>query len=328
MQKIKFNTDVLSAVVQHVFNNDDVNTTIEDSEYPSKWIGKTLTEVLNVKYYSFKHRALSTKEKIKDLKKQDPDLDVNVLSVLDRSFCFVELDPIKRLFSKDIDELEISGTLQYWIQTDKIKILEELIENSNLATCGQKVPIVVNNISRDIVIYFDTPEVSSIEESEIGESCIATVGVTILLYPQISNMSDWKVQFLMTVDGQQKYVDLPIKNIVFNNSMVGKSVPRANKSECSDQVNLSNTTSVTLVFDGYKDNEVVKMLVSDTLSRGSLSETKISVNKLYSIKIIRDTVEYPYLMKISQYAITLPVGIENESHSLTLTTGRSDYGNQ
>ena len=138
MSKVKVSANAVLEIIQSIFNDEDVNDIIDDTTAPTKWKGKTIQEALNVEYYTFKHRPLSTEAIINE--NMQEGLTVNKLYAMDRSFCLLSLNGTERLFSKDVDMLTLSATMEYWIQTSKIQLLEDLIDNCNLATCGLRIP--------------------------------------------------------------------------------------------------------------------------------------------------------------------------------------------
>lgn len=319
MNKIKFKADTLKEIVQSIFNDADVNEKVTSAD-DQKWVGKTINDILNVEYYTFEHRVMPT-EKVEIL--QSGQVNLDTLSALSKSYCLVEIQNIKRLFSKDIDEIEVTGSLQYQIQPEKIKLLESLIELANLSTCGLKIPLKIGENEREFVIYFDNVDTSEIDTTTIGESVTATVMVTLLVMPKTMSYIDYTVQFLINED----YVTLPIKSLSFANSMTQKGISRINKPSATDTINLSNATIFTLVFDGYKDNEVVRMFANNTLSQGCVNRANANINKTYQMKITRDGTEFEYLVCIKDHSIIPNNSIENETHSLTLTTGEIYNGN-
>ncbi len=58
MNKVRITADAVLTIVRSIFKDEDINTVTEDIEKsaPEEWRGKTVSEILNVEYYTFKHR--------------------------------------------------------------------------------------------------------------------------------------------------------------------------------------------------------------------------------------------------------------------------------
>ena len=122
MKKIRITADAVLAIIRGIFEDEDVNITVDDAEAPETWQGKTVSEILNVEYYTFKHRPSSTQDAIRNILAAKGE--TNELAALNCAFGLLTVGEIERLFSKDIDTVVLSATLQYYIQTDKIKMLD------------------------------------------------------------------------------------------------------------------------------------------------------------------------------------------------------------
>jgi len=316
MVRAKFNADALSAIVQGLFNDAEVNTTITGGI--QEWEGKNITEILNTHYYTFKHRVLTLEEKIAIMKNQDPSLNEGVLNFMKQSYCLVSIDNQQRSWSKDIDQITVDGTLEFWLQTEKVKFLEELIENANIGVCGLRIPVEIGGQNRECVIYFENPKVSGMDIESLGETSIVTIGVSLIVYPAIASYSDWIVK--VQVNGEYKV--FPILRINFNNVMVPKSSPMMNNPSRANNSNLSNTTSITLEYQADKDNEVAEMLAFDSLSKAATNLTeRADNNKVYKIRAIRNNVQYDYDMKIQDHKLQVNNSLENETNVVVFATG-------
>ncbi len=316
MKKIKFTADTLMEIIKVIFLDEDVNKTIAGGN--QEWTGRKTCDILNIHYYTFKHKILSVKEKLKSMKKQDVALNLGGLDILNQSYCLVSIEQQQRLFSKDIDQLTIEGNLEFWLQTEKVKLLENLVEEANLATCGIRIPVNINGNERTCIVYFDSINVSSADNTELGETTIVNLGVTILLYPSFASYSDWQVAFEIN----NGWVDLPVIRINFNNSMVPKSLPMANNTTRANTINLSNTTSLTIEYNADKTNEAAEMFIADSLSKGAINiENKAENNKIYKTRLIRNGQEYIYNMKIQNHNLQVNNSIDGETNVIVLSTG-------
>ena len=228
MSKVKVSANAVLEIIQSVFNDEDVNDIIDDTTAPKNWRGKTIQEALNVEYYTFKHRPLSTEAIINE--KMQEGLTVNKLYAMDRSFCLLSLDGTERLFSKDVDMLILSATMEYWIQTSKIQLLEDLIDNCNLATCGLRIPVEFGEEKRQAVIILSPLQVTDVQTGTIcGEMAVCEVEVNLLLYPDVVSYSDYTVTFNW-FDETAKTATMPLTSISVVNTMTQKSVPVVNFS--------------------------------------------------------------------------------------------------
>lgn len=324
MSKVIFTADTLIAIIKKIFEDEDLDTVVESER--EDWKGKTLSEILNVDYYAYKHKPAATNSLKDILVAQDLTLTgLSVLDVLKRSFCLVKLDSVQRLYSKDIDQIGVEGTLQYWLQTDKVKLLEALIEASNIALCGLKLPVVIDGESRRVTLFFNTPQVTIEGQTEIGESAIVSVKVTMAVMPNTSSYADYQVLFdVPKLDNPEEteFVELAVTSIQFGNSMTPKSIPLMRDTAKNNNLNLSNVTVFTLVFDGYIGNRVVDMFANDILSKAALKvEEGADNNKTYPMKLIRLGKEYLYSLRIKDAKIGVNNDTGNEQFTVALATG-------
>ena len=322
MAKIIFTADTLIQILQTIFDDEDLNVVVNGGK--KSWQGKTINEILNVSYYSYKNRASTTKSIKEAIVAQDPNLsNVSLLEVLKRSFCLVSISNIQRLFSPDIDQLAVEGTLQYWIQTEKIKLLESLIEAANIMLCGIKLPVEINGENRKAILFFGNLSTTIDEEDEIGESAFVTINVSLMLSPNVVNYTDYKIEFAITNDDNQvEYIPLPITSIAIGNSMVPKSIPFANDTSRSNTINLSNATLFTISFDGYADNKIISHFTDSALSKAAVNvENKPDNNNLYTMRLTRLDKSYLYNLRFKDYNIITKNDTGNEAHTVSFTTG-------
>lgn len=309
MSKVKVSANAVLEIIQSIFNDEDVNDIIDDTTAPTKWKGKTIQEALNVEYYTFKHRPLSTEAIINE--KMQEGLTVNKLYATDRSFCLLSLDGTERLFSKDVDMLILSATMEYWIQTSKIQLLEDLIDNCNLATCGLRIPVAFGEETRQAVIVFNQLQTTDIQTGTIcGEMAVCEVEVNLLLYPDVVSYSDYTVTFNW-FDETAKTATMPLTSISVVNTMTQKSVPVVNSPQNVGSINLSSSKSYVLVFDGY-NNEFINFIAG--LALGSSEDNNQSL--LMTIK--RKETEYTQDVIIKDHQITTNADTGNETHTLSL----------
>ena len=320
MAKIKFKTDTLLTIVQDIFSAEEVDTVVTGAHRIYK--GKKLGEILNAHYYAFKHKIFSVGEKVERMKEQDPDLREGILNFYRQSYCLVTVDETERLFSKDVDKLQADGTLEYWIQTEKVKFLEELIENANLYACGRKLDVQIGDETRKCTAVFTLRNVSGMDDTELGETQIATVGVTLLLEPAYACYSDYTVSFAV---GEQN-VPLPLVRLSMDGAMVSKSIPLASVPSCVNNLNLSHTTVFTLEFNADADNAAAEMFVSDAFSRGAENHAAADINKTYAMTLTRREKHYFYSVRMTQFKTQVENSLENETCIVVLSTGKETGG--
>lgn len=325
MKKVIFTADTMIAVIRKIFEDEDLDAIVETTK--SDWNGKKLSEILNLDYYSHKHVAASTEEIRNELLARN--VDTSMLEVLKSSFCLVNLDRVQRLYSHDIDQIGVEGTLQFWMQAEKVKLLEALIEAANISLCGLKLPVVIDGESRRITLFFDAPQSTIDGQSEIGESAIVTLKFTLACMPNVSSYADYGVSFLMPKlnnPEETEYVHLPVVSIQFGNSMTQKSIPLMRDVSKNNTINLSNVTVITLVFDGYINNRVVEMLVGDCLSKSAINMENIADNnEIYMLKVNRLDKEYIYSMKIKDFTSKVNNDTGGEQFTMSFATGEK-YG--
>ena len=322
MAKIIFTADTLIQILQTIFDDEDLNVVVDSNR--NNWKGKTINEILNISYYAFKHRANTTNDIKEVIIAQDPDLkNISLLEVLKRSFCLVSISNIQRLFSPDIDQIAVEGTLQYWLQTEKIKLLESLIETANIMLCGIKLPIEIDGENRKAILFFDNLITTINEEDEIGESAFVTVNISLMITPNVVNYTDYKIEFAITNENNQvEYIPLSITSIAIGNSMVPKSIPFTNDTSRTNTINLSNATLFTISFDGYADNKIISLFTDSALSKAAVNvENKPDNNNLYTMRLTRLGKSYIYNLRFKDYSIITKNDTGNETHTVSFTTG-------
>ena len=100
MKKIKVSADTVLSILQGIMNDEEINTVIDDPSAPEQWKNKKINEVLNVDYYTFKHRPFDTELVVRELVEQGGE---NILQSLNKSFCLLSLVSTERVYSKDND---------------------------------------------------------------------------------------------------------------------------------------------------------------------------------------------------------------------------------
>lgn len=310
MKKIRITADAVLAIIRGIFEDEDVNITVDDAEAPETWQGKTVSEILNVEYYTFKHRPSSTQDAIKNILAAKGE--ANELGALNCAFGLLTVGEIERLFSKDVDTVVLSATLQYYIQTDKIKLLEYLIEDSNIALCGLRIPVQFGSETRRAVVFFDRPNVSDIQPAApFGEMANVDVEVAMLLYPDVASYSDYTINIGFTDNGVEKSADVPITSFSLASVMTQDAVPSITHRETVGEINLSRATSFVLVFDGF-NNTFVNYLTAKSFAPGGVDN-----NQPFTVKVTRGENTYTHEMIVKDHKITVNADTGNETHTVT-----------
>lgn len=324
MAKIKVSADTVLKILQGIMSDDEINYTITDISAPSEWINKTVQQALNIEYYTYKHRPMDTEVIVRDLMANGQE--TNSLMSLNRSFCILSLGSTERVFSKDNDIVTISANLEYWLQTDKVKLLEDLIEDMSITTNGIRIPLQIGNEMRKIIVVFSSLNVSEIQDTtEYGEMSVCDLQVDMIFYPDVVSRSDYTIEFLTgdTTPPNQNWTKLPFSSISLSNSMTQKAVPFANKVRNVGNINLSRVKSIVLTFDGYAnkfiDDLVDKSLASDFNPSGEDTPDSDN-NEPVVMRLTRNEKEYLYRCVVKDHSISVQEDTGNETHSLTLTT--------
>lgn len=311
-KKVEITADAVLAIVSGIFEDEDVNLKIADTDAPENWQGKTIGEILNVHYYTFKHRPASTNTVINQILQADGQVDH--LQALDKAYCLLSLGNVERLYSKDVDMAVLDATLEYYIQSDKVKILEQLIERSNIETSGLRIPVQFGDQVRKAIVVFGRPNVGDIKTGQPhGETALVEVRVAIMLYPNVVSYSDYSVSMTFTEDGQTKTSTMPLASISIANVMTQKSVPYMNNKIEVGSINLSRGKTFVLVFEGY-DNDFINYLADK-----ALNDEPIDNNKLFIMQIRRKDKAYTHNVVIKDHQMITNADTGNETHTLTVT---------
>lgn len=323
MAKVKISADTVLTILKGIMEDEDINCTIADPSAPKEWKGKTLQEVLNVDYYTFKHRPIDTEIVVEELMQQGKEVDE--LEALKRAFCILSLNSTERVFSKTNDIVTVSVSLEYWIQTEKIKLLEDMVEDIIVESTGIRIPVKIGNEERQVILAIGNLQISELQEAtEFGEMAVCELEVDLMFYPKATSMSDYKVEFAVVDEdtNTSEWVEVPCSSISFSKSMTQKAVPNANKPKSVGNINLSSAKAIVLVFDGYKNKFIDKLsndtLLGDLTDKGTETEDQDN-NESIILRITRDDVQNYYNCVIKDHTITVQENTGNETHSLTLT---------
>lgn len=315
MEKIKVRADTLSQIIQGIFAAQDVPiASLRENDTSSLWEGKTLIEALNIEYYTFKHRPISTETIIAEMFKEKGV--TNTLAGLSRSFCAVSLLSSERLYSKDIDHVTVDGKLQFWIQTSKIKLLEWLIEECNLQLCGERISVTISGQERKAVIFFSNPTVIDLDTSSpFGESLFCEVAVSMVITPDITSHSDYIVELATDNGGGEiSFFEIPVSSMSLAKNMTSKPVPYVNVQKSTGFINLSNVKAFNLTFYGFNTPPI------NSLATAALNEQSDN-NKLYYLRLSRRGEQYIFNVVASDIKIQIDNGTGYEIFTVSFAIG-------
>ena len=315
--KIRITADAVLAIIQDIFIND-VSITVDDPSAPPAWVGKKIEDILNVEYYTFKHRPISTQGVINKMLEEGGE--ANQLAALNRAFCLCSLGNIERLFSKDVDMAVLSASLEYYIQTSKIKLLEYLIEECNIKLSGLRKSVTFGDETRQAVVVFGRPNVGDIQTAAtFGEMALVDVPVSIILYPDAVSYSDYTVSF----DFQNKEgvivmgCAVPLSSFSFVSTMTQRAVPQIGQPGNVGNINLSRAMSFVMVFDGY-NNDFINYITDKALASQQNEQESASNNQPFAMTIKRGEESYTHTVVIKDHQVMVNSDTSNETHTLAL----------
>lgn len=316
-RKVRITADAVLAIIRGIFEDEDVNAVIDDPSAPEEWQGKTINEVLNVEYFTFKHRPVSSQQIINDeLMRRGY---ANWIAALDRSFCVCSLGNVERLYSKDVDMLALSATLEYFMQASKVKLLEFLVEDSNIATSGLRFEIKFGEEIRKAVIFFGMPVVNDLQSSSpYGEAAAVNVETVIMLYPDVISYADYEVSIGFTDEnGVAQNSKIPLSSFSYVNTMTQDAAPYINNPRKVGSINLSCANSFVLVFEGY--NIPFINYITDKAYSVTAQNNKGN-NEPFELTVRRAGKSYEHTVVIKDHQIITNADTGNETHTLSLVT--------
>lgn len=309
MKKIKITADKVLQILQGILADEEIDTMVEE---------RTLQELLNVNYYTFKHRLTDSESMVLQMHQQG-------MLQIGGAFCLLSLSSTERVYSKDTDILTVAVNLEYWLQTEKVKFLEELVENLAISTNGKRVSIEIEGEDRQGLLSVGNLQVTEFDEgTAYGEMAICELVLHLFIYPNVTSKIDYKVEFAVGENMELlRWIELPVSSLVVTSSMTQKSLPQANRVENVGNINLSNGRTFNFTFDGYV-NEIVEEIVESSLVADYAEDkeqeiTNVDINKALYMRVTRREKAYLYECVIKEHTIQVQEDTGNETHSLTLT---------
>lgn len=323
MAKIKVSADTILSILQGIMNDEDINYTINDVSAPEDWKGKTVQEALNVKYYTFKHRPFDTEKVIAKI--LDQEGGVSIFTSLNRAFCLLSLSSTDRVFSNKIDNVTVSANLEYWVQTDKVKLLEDMFEDIAIETNGIRVPVQIGSEERQVLIAVGALNIGELEDTtEFGEMSVCEITIEFVFYENAVSMTDYIAEFEISKDGESQWVPVPISSLEFDIVMNQQTVPRYNNVKNIGSINLSKIKSISITFYGYInafiDDLTENSFIGDVDENGMEISDNNDNNRALLLRITRKDKQFIYKCVIKEHKVTIREDISNEAHCLVLTT--------
>ncbi len=316
MNKIKISADNALKILLGVMEQYSFNITSNDEH----WNGKSVIEALNIEYKAFRYTPNDACEYIDEIK-------LNELISLDKAYGIFTLDTPERVFSKENDILTVGADLEIWLQSSKIEMLEDFIEELQINTVGRRMPIQIDENYRRLVLLFSKVEVGEITEiTEHGEMAVCSIRVDYIFYPNVASRSDYEVYFTYEtdIDGEPIFPEkpFPFKTLAMGNNMTQKSVPFFRNNGNIGNVNLSKVNTFVFTFDGYLNNDFIDWLTNETLKPDTEApgenNTPIYLKIIRGDKRIDNEMSYVYKCIIKSHDINVPEDTGNETHSLTI----------
>lgn len=332
MERITIKHNEMLQLLLQLLNT--VDFTVEDSTAPQDWQHKKATEILNCQYYSYKHRPDTVVESNKAMKGN------SILFGNPKSFCHFSIAPqgIQRAYSKDSDIVTVTTDLEYWVQSNKQYLVEELIERLSVASCGRRLTVQLGDKSRRVLLTFSNVVASDIEEkTAFGEMIVLSVSVTFIFAEPIYSKADYLVEFLVAnintltqeqegeLENNGKWISVSYLTLQLQNSSTQKALPLVNNVQFTSTINLSSSKVLAISFDGYMYNKAIELLASSTLLGNckelftGKAEQEIDINKNHYIRLTRGEEKYYYECVLQDHKIVIGEEPNNETHTLLFT---------
>lgn len=316
---------------------EKVDFTIEDSTAPQEWQNKKATEILNCTYYSYKHRPDTVVESNKAMKGN------SILFGNPKSFCHFSIAPqgIQRAYSNDSDVVTVTTDLEYWIQSNKQYLVEELIEKLSIASCGQRLSVQLGDRARRVLLTFSNVVASEIEENTaFGEMLVLSLSVTFIFTEAIYSKADYMLEFFVldkdklpvesltendNIEKHGKWVAVPCLSMQLQNSNTQKALPLINNVQFTSTINLSSSKVLAITFDGYMYNQVIELFAKESMQGNcrelftDKAEREVDINKRQYIRLTRGEEQYYYDCILQDHKIVIGEEPNNETHTLLFT---------
>jgi hypothetical protein len=311
MEKVIIDADIMLEIVKGIMNDDNINTVIDDDTAPDDWQGKKINEVLNIEYYTFRYRPKDTGRLIRETQQE------NKLTAMTRSFGIFVLGDVERLFSANIDFLQVPPSIEFWVQSNKIKLLEKIVGRMQAYLNGNSPVIQINGISRQVSIVLNDLNVLGVQENTgFGEMAVATLDMFISLQQDTTGADNWEVAFVVGQTGDEQpepiWHEVAVTNLTVNKTMTSKGIPKADKPSNTGVLNLASTRIFSLTFEGKKKDPVIELFADRLLGEDADN------NEPIIMRLTRNSVQYTYSCVTTGHTLIQQNGSDNEQHNVTL----------
>jgi len=320
MEHITITAEIILQILQNILESEPVN--ILNGQAQEAFGATTLQEALNIEYYTFNYTRPTSFEQLQAVLTQ---MDRPPVMNQTKSFCLYTHGNTQQVYASDVDKSASQGIIDFWVQIEKIQMIEYLIAQVNKQLNGiPKILQFPNNQVRKLQFIVDfVNRVDYAYNTPIGD--IAHLQLTVLMWINPSGTitySDYLVHFAWTSeDGNLVSANVPLTSINLSSVMNERAMPMVGNQAKVGNVNLSNANEFAITFDGDSDNLFIQHLTDV-----SLSQIGVDNNQVYTLTITRAGKQYVHEVIIKQHQITIRNDTSNETHSLNLVTRNSNVG--
>ena len=278
-----------------------------------------LAQYLNVKFYNWKERLVSTDETYFEDGASLSVFDSWVQSLnvsMNEAYALVEKIDEEVTNSQDIDSATITGRITFLIQADKIKNLDYYVSKLRNIYLGN--PQDIQNSFGDIIkayimvgtLIYDQEPITT----QLGETMVVSCNFRISYLNDALSYNDTKVEISLDGDdiynesgeivGTTKYLEMPLTKITWQNVFTSKAVPTAERPDLTGYVASSLSNVKTFTF--YDFNKTLSMRFNDLFwscncirEDGVLSAIR-SVNIPVFVRVTSNGHKYVYKDMIDQ----------------------------
>lgn len=285
-----FTTEDVKNVIENIFNGNLAQSRVSKGTIPYENANsekilivdedngtqtqKDLAEYLNIKFYNWKERLVST----------DENRDENRISLFDNwvqslnfsmneAYALVEKIDEEVTASQDIDSSVITGKITFLIQTNKIKNLDYYISKIRNAYLGN--PQDIQNSYGDIIKSYIMMGALSYDEepfmAQLGEMIIVSSNFRLSYLNNALSYNDTEIEISLDGDdtyneqgeivGETKYLTMPLTKITWQNIFNSNPVPTANRPDLTGFLATSLFSAKTISFYDY--NKELSMKFND-----------------------------------------------------------------
>ena len=333
MTKVQITSDIILQILRRLIGENDI-TALEDTDAPKAWQGKTLQEILNVEYFTFKRRAKSREQLKKLFEKAGQSQVFDELFATKKGICLFTLANTEREFDKFVDTAVCEGVLDFWLQSSKVKVLELLIDRCMQSFNGVRIPVdFAGGQTRHVSVYLTNMTQAELRpESAIGDSLRVQVMVQVNIEPLLVSRQDYTVEVAVPQSpiNAMGFMPLNFATISVPRDMESNPLPKVNTIGKLGVINLSMSGAVRLTFGGLADHPFIEWLADQNL-RGDINEELINgvwtarqnlppidVNLRLQVRITRRNRRYTYEMVITGQTADTSADAGFEAHSLDL----------